>query len=578
MFRVAAKSALEETAVGAGIDFTIQSSMASAACKSLGDSNPFKDCIKTCGTTNRKNSCIITEGCYEKDENGDPIYENKSLKDECYDNLLKTRVDWDAMRANLYKDVSVGVAEGVAKAHLKKGLETSGKVIGTAGRGTTTRVVGTSVGRSVGRMGGLVASKVGITYMKSQISRIVIASRVAVIVGLQAAARAAVAVGGKLGTKLGLAGVMAIIRGMGTRVASSAGMAMAKKGISTALNTLAGAMTGVGAVLSVIDGMAIALSLWDPGGWEMTIDKDMIEDTHKVYLKGYHKIFDRKVLFSETIKAEKRMAEDELKKVTAIYDKNKTPENRKKLDEAQELVKVLKSMMLKFRWKSEDRPLAHGGPNLFPAIAHPSYPYKKYSADPNAPEFIDGLEEIYYAYVQRYMDENNLVWEEQDLNEDQDNKELDKLNKKTNKELTTKNPKLEKIKKTSPNNLTKNDLDLVKQDVKKKKKIISNIDIAIKDIDDRINRYESTGRTEKADKLKKDRELLIQNKKNAELIIQQEKDIFNEVEEYKQNASNIFSSRLQSQQIIIAIFVLIMISLWYFLKKKQSGIRTYNNI
>jgi len=58
-------------------------------CDSFGTSNLFKDCIKQCPVTNEDDPCIVHNGCYNKDKNGEPIYKDVYLKDKCLEDLLK---------------------------------------------------------------------------------------------------------------------------------------------------------------------------------------------------------------------------------------------------------------------------------------------------------------------------------------------------------------------------------------------------------------------------------------------------------------------------------------------------------
>merc|ERR1711907_82330 len=71
-----------------------------------------------------------------------------------------------------------------------------------------------------------------------------------------------------------------------------------KESVKTALKFAAKSIVVVAGALSIVDGAAIILGLWDPGGWEMTIDKGMIESTRDAYYRSYLKYYDNKALFS----------------------------------------------------------------------------------------------------------------------------------------------------------------------------------------------------------------------------------------------------------------------------------------
>ena len=60
-------------------------------CDAFGTSNLFKDCIKQCPVKNEGDPCIVHNGCYNKDENGEPIYKDVYLKDKCLEDLLKEK-------------------------------------------------------------------------------------------------------------------------------------------------------------------------------------------------------------------------------------------------------------------------------------------------------------------------------------------------------------------------------------------------------------------------------------------------------------------------------------------------------
>ena len=64
-------------------------------CDSFGTSNLFKDCIKQCPVTNEDDPCIVHNGCYNKDKNGEPIYKDVYLKDKCLEDLLKEKESAD---------------------------------------------------------------------------------------------------------------------------------------------------------------------------------------------------------------------------------------------------------------------------------------------------------------------------------------------------------------------------------------------------------------------------------------------------------------------------------------------------
>ena len=562
MFRVAANSAVEEAGVGATMDVTMQASMAAAACKSLGNSNPFKDCIKECGTKNPKNHCIIQEGCYDKDENGKPIYEDKSLKEECYDNIMTSGVDYEALKVNLlYKDVPQGVAEAMAKSYLTKGVlkETTESAAAMSTKESTKRLA--ELSKKIRN----VASNIYKNTMRTAIGK-------AGTVGIKLAG-----VAGTVGIKLaGVAGARATALQAAIRSTMAKYMirtVVAKttlvKSVKVMAMSMATLIAGAGVVLGVVDGVAIILSLWDPGGWENTVDKEMVDSTHSAYLKQYRKIFDNKVLFSEMIKDDRNKAKSELSIAKTEYQKNKSTKNKERLDKAEIQLEAVEALMFKFQWKSKDRPVAHGGPILWPHVATPEYPFKENG------EWSAGLEDIYYKYIQDFMDEHNLVWTEDELSEDKLDNNIEQLNKKTEDAISNENKKIKKITNKSSYNIKNDEIKILKTNIEKNKKLSSKIDLAIKDTEDRINRYESLGKTEKANELKKTLDQLNKNKEKTDKLISDKTDIIKEVDESKQNASMLLSKKRKSRQAVFGLLVIITFLAYLYYNKKKVNKKVY---
>ena len=117
-----------ETGFAVGLDIGIQGAIGSSLCNSLGDQNPYIDCMKQCesyDTDYEKKGCIMQMGCLDKDEKGKPLFENKSLKDECLDNVMKNnkaggQIDYEGLKYSIGKEVAVEIAEEIGMQTLKK--------------------------------------------------------------------------------------------------------------------------------------------------------------------------------------------------------------------------------------------------------------------------------------------------------------------------------------------------------------------------------------------------------------------------------------------------------------------------
>lgn len=562
MFKAGLKAGASEAAAGAALDITMQAGVGVYICESLGNSNPFKDCIKRCGTKDRKNSCIIEEGCYEKDEQGKPLFEDKSLKKECYENIATDGIDYEALKVNLlYKDVPVGIAEGMARNYLAK----------QAGKSFADD--------SLKEFARLNKNNKNLMPSNSKSSRIIKGSKEIIQKGAnkigQGISKAGRMIGiskgvGKTSVKGATAGILKQLSYnlAGSYVGKKFLQAMASQPAKQAALALAKAVNGAGIALGMIDGAAIVLGMWDPGGWEATVNKEDIEQMKNETLKSYHRMYDNKAIFSEPAKQIKREAEYELKMAKKEYNKNKTEQNRIKVEEADIKLKAAINVMFKMQFKGKDRPLSEGGPLLYPVIITPNYPFTENN------QWIPGLENIYAGYMQEYLDKNNLVLFPDELEYEKIDKDIEKLNKQTDTilEKSKNNTDLKKIQSKSSYNLSSNEVNLIKSNIKKKEKISKELDKAIKEIEDRKNRFDLRGDDEEAKELEETLNKLKKNKEETNKLINNNSSILNEIDENKRNATILLARKKKQRQIMFALLVIIVILGFLYLKKRNKKI------
>ena len=342
------------------------------ACNQIPDINPYEECISSCD--NYKNDkedyakCINENRCNDVDpDTNEKIHKNINLREKCKkDALSNESMEYDMLSIMITKELIEGVLINTlayklgSKQLLKKaGLENA-------------RIFAKQFAKQSAKAGAKVGAKVG-----------------------------AAAAAGAARKKVTGVIVAFLIRKVGKRVLQNVAKAL--------LRTLA---VGLG-ILSVLDGVSIALDIWDPAGFALVPTNKDIKTMRDAYINSNKSQLDNKMWNSELYQNKKYEIEKDYELYKAIYSTEKTEsakqamnDSKKKLDEINKLI-----MFVKFR--GSERPREHGGILVFPFEAFPKYPFD------DDGEFMNGkLEELYYKYIREYVtNQGDLVWTEKELNE-----------------------------------------------------------------------------------------------------------------------------------------------------------------
>jgi len=597
--KIATNTAVE-VGMGAGLDIGMQLAL---ACKGL-PGNPYEDCIAQCDKLDvdkgkaktkldkkilkkERDICIMEQGCNDKDKFGNPIFENKNLKEECQKDLL-AQVDTESTQMQLQQDVAVGVAETMAIDHLTKAPQ--------SGAAKTAKQA--KSGKSLSKIGGrIVKTKVGKAIGKSAIAK---ATKVALNIFIKRVIQTGAAITGKIAIKIANLGrvlygsinklflKLGLTTGAKTSSnAISAGvkaylMLVFKESVKTALKIAAKSIVVVAGALSIVDGAAIILGLWDPGGWEMTIDKGMIQSTRDAYYRSYLKYYDNKALFSESAVAEKKEKEKIYNELFEEYNKNKTPENKAKMEVAQKEYNDAVDAMYKLQWKGSERPKEHGGPLIYPLLAYPTFPH-----DEDGNWLDPKLEEEYYYQIDQYMKKNNLVWTEEELKQEEYKAEVDALNKELEENLKKEDPELKKIEQKKSGNVSKKEIKIVEENIKKDEENIKIIDDSIVELTKTMKSQEESGRIDKIPELKEKIDKLKENKKQIEKKKQQKNKLLENIEKNRNNGATIEQKIKQNKAIrkgfgnIFVFLIIVLIGFFIYTKRKNiansSQFKTVNS-
>ena len=593
--KIATNTAVE-VGMGAGLDIGMQLAL---ACKGL-PGNPYEDCVAQCDKLDvdkgkaktkldkkilkkERDICIMEQGCNDKDKFGNPIFENKNLKEECQKNLL-AQVDTESTQMQLQQDVAVGVAETMALDHLKKQPQSgaaktakqakSGKSVSKIGG----RIIGTKVGQTIGKSAIAQGTKTATNNFIKTVLKAGIAMKSSMIKIITIIAGSlknfAIKQGIKLGVKTTTSGLMIAAKIWVNLFFKEAAM--------YALKYAAGAIVVVAGALSIVDGAAIILGLWDPGGWEMTIDKGMIQTTRDAYYRSYLKYYDNKALFSEPAVADKKEKEKTYNELLEEYNKNKTTENKKKLDIAEKEYNDAVDLMYKLQWKGSERPKEHGGPLIYPLLAYPTFPH-----DEDGNWLDPKLEEEYYYQIDQYMKKNNLVWTEEELKQEEYKAEVDELNKKLEENLKKEDPELKKIEEKKSGNVSKKEIKIVEENIKKDEENIKIIDDSIVELTKTMKSQEESGRIDKIPELQEKIDKLKENKKQIEKKKQQKNKLLENIEKNKNNGATVEQKIKQNKAIrkgfgnIFVFLIIVLIGFFVYTKRKNiansSQFKTMNS-
>ena len=605
--------------MGAGLDIGMQLAL---ACKGL-PGNPYEDCVAQCdnldvdkGKTKTKldkkilkkerDICIVEQGCNDKDNFGNPIFENKNLKEECQQNLLD-QVDFKSTEMSLMQDVTVGVSETLAREYLESQSKVvkEAKAAAKAAKVDTKSAKAAKAGKSGKSMGARAVKgvKTGASVVKSGITTIggrIVATQTAKVIG-----KSAIAAGTKLAMSLFIRGAIRAglviksalvkinmmlgrflirsgLKSAGGLVANNISKMLASTAAKQSLLILSKVICVATSVLSIIDGAAIILGLWDPGGWEMTINKGMIKSTRDSYYRNYLKYYDNKALFSESQVVLKNIAEKKYDTLLKQYEKNKTPENKTKMEAALKEYDQATTLMYAYQWKGSERPKEHGGALIYPSLAYPDFPYNE-----NGDWLDPQLEEEYYFQIDQYMKKNNLVWTEEELKQEEYKAEIDQLNKKLEETIKKEDPLLKKIENKKSGNVSQKEIKIIEENIKQDEKNIKIIDNSIKELTTTIKNQEESGRIDKIPELQEKLDKLQKNKEKIEKKKQKKNKLLENIEKNKNNGATIEQKIKQNKAMrkgIGHIFVFLIIGLigfFVYIKRKNisnsSQFKTVNS-
>jgi hypothetical protein len=626
-------SAAEEVTLGATLDIGMQVGMGATACNSLEGVNPYKDCLALCRHHKTKRdikNCIMEEGCNDIDETGKKIFEDKDLGKECHRNLMTEGVDYDALKANLAKDVTTGVTEGIGEflakqsttairesaekasqevaeqaakktiqAIQKLGENVTKETMEAAGKEAAEKAIqelseataktGLKSAKSGSKLGMKIGQKLmGKAIAKSSEKIAAAAAKTAIQVTLETAeqgAKISLKVGTQATTQATISTVVAtgtatnvVLNNVGKEVVEETAKAAGKAGAKAAFAAVLGVAC---AILSIVDGIAMGLSMWDPGGWEQDITNKEIKSVKQSMYRRYLPVYDNKPIFSEKYKKMRKEKNEIYTQLKNIYEKNKTQGNLEKLNKAEKEWGIAQELMFKFQYKSSERPKEHGGPIIYPSIAIPTFPYK-FDNTFQSPELMDEL----FDYYMDYFKKNNIAQFEWELDEEEDLQKEEKLTseieKITSQDLSKKDDKqikedkkLNEIEQIKSGNVSKSDEKLVEETIEKNVKLEKELNDTIYVTEKNIKYYEEKGNTEKVIELTKKIKKLNTNKTALNTKIKKQKGVLTNIQENKRyKKSDLYQkknkqSSLQVIGILLVLITIFGIIYYFFFSKKK---------
>ena len=553
------------TVVGVGADIGMQAAFGNSICKSYGNQNPYKDCMNDCesyDTDREKKGCIMQMGCLDKDSNGNPIYENKSLKDECLANLMKStnaggQIDYEGLKYTLGKEVATELAEEIGMNLLKK--KYGPQIAKRVNNHILTKIAKQTVS-GIKTIGGKIAVKSGLKVAGTTVGK------VAVTTGANVAAKTGANVAAKTGAKTGAKVAVTTAATTGTQTGAKTGIfaVFLRAGFVVATKVAMVTLAGAGAIFSIMDGMAIMLAFWDPNGWERTVTKDEIDQNRTRFLDKHTTYYDNKPVFSEKFKNEKDYAYMIYIAFEELCEEDPTNvELKAGYEQAKKEFEEIKQLYFNSQWKSSERPWIHGGPSIYPSIALPEYPFNSMDGD-----YIDEkTEATYNNLMMQYLKDNNLVASTKELILDEERLQRVKLEKEIAEELK-KNILIPKV---IPKN--KKELNNIKKSIEKDVKLSVKIDDGILLLKKRINELKNTNKPGKAEELISKLDELTGNKKMIDDNIDMKKGSIDNIKQSR--TSKIVKQNIKQYQnnnsiILLGVFIVIIfiILIYYFVIRK----------
>ena len=248
------------------------------ACKQIPDINPYKECISSC--TNYKNNkedyakCINENRCNDVDlDTNEKINININLRDKCKkDALSNESMEYDMLAIMITKELIEGV------------------LINTLAYKLGSKQLLTKSTRQFAKQ-----------FTKK-------AAKVAIKTGTKMVA--------KEGTKKGSTILAKTIAKTANKIITNTiGTKLAAAAFRLMLKSLA---IGLG-VMSVLDGVSIALDVWDPAGFAVVPTSKDIKEIRDSYINSNKSEIDNKMWNSELYKSQKHEVEQEYELYKSIY-------------------------------------------------------------------------------------------------------------------------------------------------------------------------------------------------------------------------------------------------------------------
>ena len=358
------------------------------ACKQIPDINPYKECISSC--TNYKNNkedyakCINENRCNDVDlDTNEKINININLRDKCKkDALSNESMEYDMLAIMITKELIEGV------------------LINTLAYKLGSKQLLTKSTRQFAKQ-----------FTKK-------AAKVAIKTGTKMVA--------KEGTKKGSTILAKTIAKTANKIITNTiGTKLAAAAFRLMLKSLA---IGLG-VMSVLDGVSIALDVWDPAGFAVVPTSKDIKEIRDSYINSNKSEIDNKMWNSELYKSQKHEVEQEYELYKSIYSIEKTDKAKEAMNDSKKKLDEINKLNTSIKFRGSERPIQHGGIISFPFEAFPNYPFN------DDGEFMNGkLEEHYCKFFREYVtNQGNLVWTDTELNElIEIQREKDTIEKKKN--------------------------------------------------------------------------------------------------------------------------------------------------
>lgn len=407
------KSILKNAAPGLVMGIGMEYGVGAAMCQML-STNPYEDCMKLneCYKIPQEsiNNCNIICSkdedkplCLKKCKN-DAITDcsiefscdtktKDNLQDECFKKAVTGQsMGGDKLIMGTVPDLAIGAAQTYVKA--------AGKGT-TKGFGKAATKTATEAGKKAGKKAAKkVLAKAGRKAGKE-------AAKKAAQKGLSKAAQKAAS---KAASKIAVKAAQKAATKAATKAASKAfAKMMAKLLLKAAFKAMMKGLAALSTPMLIFDIFSMGLDMWDPSGWDLTVDRVMIKETRDMYLEIHLQNYDNKNYFSDLYRVERDDIKTQVEEQKLITNQNNTRENSLKLSDLRRQLEDAQIKLLKHKWKGKDRPVKHGGPVVYPIIATPDYPEYNLSNSVSGIFTDPALSDKYELYKTEYLEKNGYT-------------------------------------------------------------------------------------------------------------------------------------------------------------------------